>query len=189
MKRKFVIAIILLLALTACGPGDGPLDQPVAPGTDPLASQVATGTDPVTTSTESKVDEGSVPETTETTETAETTEAGDVDVDLTKLSSTMVYAEVYNILVSPEEYIGKQIRMAGVFSVYTDPSTGKNYFACIISDATACCAQGIEFELAGEHTYPDEYPSEGTEVTVVGEFETYDEGGLTYARLKDAVFE
>ena len=32
------------------------------------------------------------------------------------------------------------------------------YHACVIPDATACCAQGIEFTLAGDHRWPDDYP-------------------------------
>lgn len=45
------------------------------------------------------------------------------------------------------------MKMRGMFSSYHDEETGKSYYACIIQDATACCAQGIEFELEGEYTY------------------------------------
>nr|MCR5716177.1 hypothetical protein [Lachnospiraceae bacterium] len=71
---------------------------------------------------------------------------GSVDVDLTTLSSTMVYSEVYNMMVSPDAYVGKTIRMSGLMSIFLDEATEKYYYACIIQDATACCAQGIEFE-------------------------------------------
>lgn len=66
--------------------------------------------------------------------------ATDVDVDLTVLSATMVYSEVFNMMTKPEEYIGKSIRMRGEFSYFLDESSGNEYFACIIRDATACCA-------------------------------------------------
>ena len=36
-----------------------------------------------------------------------------VDVDLTRLSSTMVYSEVYNMMNAPGDYIGKTIKMTG----------------------------------------------------------------------------
>lgn len=107
-------------------------------------------------------------------------------VDLTILSSTMVYSEVFNIVSNPNEYIGKMIKMKGAFSVYQDESTGAIYYACIISDATACCAQGIEFVLSGDYKYPDDYPELGEEITVIGEFETYREGEYLYCRLKNA---
>ena len=69
------------------------------------------------------------------------------------------------------------------------PISDQIYFACIIADATACCSQGLEFFLAGEYTYPDDYPELGTEITVSGTFETYDEDGYMYCHLVDAVFE
>ncbi len=113
---------------------------------------------------------------------------GDIDVDLTVLSSTLVYAEVYNMMVSPDDYEGKTVKMSGQFSYLCDESTGKEYFACIIQDATACCAQGIEFELAGDYVYPDDYPEIGEEVCVTGVFETYMEGNYIYCTLKNATF-
>ena len=119
----------------------------------------------------------------------ETASDGEVDVDLTQLSSTLVYSEVYNMLSGPDDYIGKTIKMNGSFSVYEDEETGKVYFACYIADATACCSQGIEFTLSGEHVYPDDYPEEGSEIVVQGIFETYEENGYTYCQLKDAVME
>ena len=64
-----------------------------------------------------------------------------IDVDLTQLSSTMVYAEVYNMMTSPETYIGKIVKMDGTFAYYHDKTTDQYYFACLIQDATACCSQ------------------------------------------------
>lgn len=40
-----------------------------------------------------------------------------VDVDLTRLSSTMVYSEVYNMMNAPGDYIGKTIKMKGQFAI------------------------------------------------------------------------
>ena len=114
--------------------------------------------------------------------------ADGIDVDLTKLSSTMVYSEVYNMMCTPDEYIGKTVKMKGQFAYYEDPETSAQYFACIIADATACCSQGLEFTLTGEHKYPDDYPELGSEITVTGTFETYEEKGLQYFRLDNAEF-
>ncbi|MBP9000765.1 MAG: hypothetical protein KBG05_01745 [Lachnospiraceae bacterium] len=109
-----------------------------------------------------------------------------IDVDLTALSSTMVYSEVYNMMVTPENYVGKTVKMDGIFASYHDESSDKYYFACIISDATACCSQGIEFVLTDGYSYPDDYPEEGGDVCVVGVFDTYQEGGYTYCTLRNA---
>lgn len=106
-------------------------------------------------------------------------------VDLTVLNSTMVYSEVYDMVEKPENYIGKTIRMKGNFSVYEE--NDRRYFACIIQDATACCAQGLEFELKGTHQYPEDYPAMNAEITVTGIFDTYEEDGDRYCVIKNAV--
>lgn len=103
------------------------------------------------------------------------------DVDLTVMNSTMVYAEVNNMLTNPDKYRGKIIKMKGSFSVYE--TAARNYYACIIADATACCSQGIEFVVANKRKYPNEYPALGTQITVVGKFETYKEGSKMYCQL------
>ena len=112
-----------------------------------------------------------------------------IDVDLTILSSTMVYSEVYNMMYLPEDYVGKTVRMRGVFLVYTNMDQSVFYPAVIIADATACCSQGLEFVLEGNPPYPEGYPEQETEITVVGTFETYYEDGYMYCRLKDARIE
>ena len=118
---------------------------------------------------------------------AELTQGSDlVDVDLTKLSSTMVYSEVYHLIYNPDDYIGKTVKMEGQFAYYENPDTKDQYFACMIADAMACCSQGLEFVLAGEHTYPDDYPEPDTEITVTGTLEMYEEDGFQYCRLVDA---
>lgn len=112
--------------------------------------------------------------------------AEDIDVDLTVLSSTMVYSEVYNMMVSPENYIGKTVKMKGTFDFYYDEETDNRYFACVVQDATACCAQGIEFVLTDDYAYPDDYPEVEEEICVVGVFNTYQENGYIYCTLLNA---
>ncbi len=110
----------------------------------------------------------------------------DADVDLTTLSSTMVYSQVADMMYTPEKYQDKIIKASGLFSVYHDDSQDKNYYAILIQDATACCAQGLEFVWEGDHTYPDDYPEIGKEITVMGSFSTYEEDGATYCQLLNA---
>lgn len=98
----------------------------------------------------------------------------------------MVYSEVYNMKNAPGDYIGKTIKMTGQFVYYENPDTKDQYFACIIGDAMACCSQGLEFVVTGKHTYPDDYPELGSEITVSGTFELYGEGDNRYCRLVDA---
>ncbi len=109
-----------------------------------------------------------------------------VELDLSKLSGTVVYSQVYNMMVEPETYIGKVIKMSGYYSAYEDTERNVVYHACVIPDATACCAQGIEFVRAGEHNWPDGYPEEGTGIIVTGRLDTYEEDGYMYLHLVDA---
>ena len=167
MKKLFCILIVVLtlLSLAACGSDKG------------------------TATTDNQTPNASASQNQSTEKASEfvpAQSADSIDVDLTKLSSTMVYSEVYYMMVSPDNYTGKTVKMNGAFAYYEDPETKAQYFACIIADATACCSQGIEFILTGEHTYPNDYPELNSEITVTGIFETYEENGFKYCRLTDA---
>ncbi len=110
-----------------------------------------------------------------------------IDVDLSVLSGGLVYSEVYNMMSRPDDYIGKVIKMTGSYSYYHDDGSGMDYHACIIQDATACCAQGIEFVTTKDFVYPDDYPSSGEDITVTGIFDIYYEGDFAFMTLKDAI--
>ena len=179
--KSTAFCLALLLFLTGCGsaaPGGKSVSQTVTVK-DVLdagiaAAEVTPSPPPVRTPEPSVLDKPK-----------ESTEA--VDIDLTVLSGTMVYSEVYNMITSPEEYIGKTVKMDGAFAYYHDDTTGSDYFACIIQDATACCVQGIEFVLEGEHVYPEDYPELGAEICVTGVFDTYSEDDYVYCTLRSAL--
>ncbi len=109
-----------------------------------------------------------------------------VDLDLSVMSGTIVYAQIYNLMNDPSPWLGKIIRMAGYYSVFEDTETGMVYHACVVPDATACCAAGIEFVWGGEHAWPEEYPEEFMDITVTGRLEIYQENGYSYLHLVDA---
>ncbi len=110
-----------------------------------------------------------------------------VDVDLSVMSGTVVYSAVYDMLNNPDQYRGQMIKMKGQFMVYDYEDTGNYYFTCLIQDATACCQQGLEFTYKEEYKYPADFPEPGEDITVCGIFDTYEEKGYTYCRLKDSV--
>ena len=110
----------------------------------------------------------------------------EIDLDLSVVSGTVAYAQVCQLLSDYQAYEGKIVRMKGWFDVFQDPATGMVYFACIVQDATACCAEGIEFVWAGEHIFPGDFPEPGTGVTVTGRLESYMEGADLYVHLNDA---
>ena len=109
-----------------------------------------------------------------------------VDLDLSQLSATIVYAQLYNIQYDPGQYLGKIIRISGQYSVYRDPITQVVYYACVVPDATACCMQGMEFVPAGEAPDPDAPYDPEMIITVTGRLELYVEEGCSYLHLVDA---
>lgn len=182
MKQLFclLLAVCMMLSLCACGKDSGKdAGNDVSSSNEKSSAQ----TDSIPTPNEQEVPGKSEPSH---------PSAGKVDVDLTALSSTMVYSEVYNMLYNdPAHYFGKTVKAKGTFSIYQLVTDGVLQpdpvsYACIISDAAACCAEGMEFVLKDDLAYPDDYPELGAEITVIGEFQSYEENGMTWYHLVNA---
>ena len=182
MKRIFclLLAVCMMASLCACGKG-----REKDAGNDTLSSneEASAPTESIPTPKEQ--------ETPGESEQPQASSNG-VDVDLTVLSSTMVYSEVYNMLYNdPAHYLGKTVKARGTFSIYQLVTDGVLQpdpvaYACIIADAAACCAEGMEFVLKDNLAYPDDYPEPGAEITVIGEFQSYEENGMTRYHLVNA---
>lgn len=160
MSRPLAAAAALALALTGCA-------------AQPAQSAAAVSTPAPT------------PAATATPQPTATPSPDGVDLDLTRLSATMVFAEVAAMVRTPEDYLGKTVRMAGPLAVYeANPALGIDYFyTVVIQDATACCQQGMEF-IWPEGTLPEA----GTGLVVTGTFAEYDCGGLpSYHIVADTV--
>ena len=104
-----------------------------------------------------------------------------IDVDLTKLSETMVYSAVFDIVENPSEYRGKIIKIRGKYFAFHDPAKNEYHHSCVIWDATACCMQGMEFELAS-----GKYPPNESEITLIGKFDVYTIQKIDNPILRDA---
>ncbi len=210
MRKKTVvlmpIMMMLMMMVSGCGEavGEGEPDKAVSVSSptvsdilkERISEEASLGDDSGTVADNSEVQQGAeatgsaaaVPKPEKISEDAVLSTIEGVDIDLTSLSSTFVYSQVYNMMFYPENFIGKTIRMEGMYSDYFDQDTGKHYFGCIIQDATACCAQGVEFEPGDNYSYPDDYPEEGDDVVVEGVFDIYEEDGQNYCTLRNAEF-
>ena len=177
MKKIICLFMIaaLFFSLAACSGNSGNTSDAAA------SSSKSDSADSVI---DSALDQAQAPSPTAAAADTAAKSADGIDVDLTGMSSTMVYSEVLNMQKKPDDYLGKVVRMKGPFNV--TEIDGNRYFACIIKDATACCSSGIEFEWAGDHSYPEDYPEKNQEITVTGTFTTYMEGNSRYLQLKDA---
>ena len=111
------------------------------------------------------------------------------DLDLTQMSATMIYSTMFDMLVMPEDYIEKNIKVSGWFETYTDPQTGELYYAVVVPDATACCQQGLEFVWKGEHKYPEDFPEIKQDITVTGIYKLIENDGITYNYLEASTVE
>ena len=109
-----------------------------------------------------------------------------IDIDLARMSGTMVYAYVFKMVTEPTNFIGKRIRMNGTLSSYYDQETKKRFYGCVIADALDCCSQGLAFELAKERKFPDEFPDESEKISIIGDFEMAEDGDDAYPIIRNA---
>ena len=208
MKR--IICIIcagVILALTGCGSDNSGANKDAKNVNDLFSSSAKdTSTSEATNSSDEKLtsdtqtsaavsEEKTTSKSegeTQTDVSSESTSAGSdtqaydkIDTDLSAMSDTMAYAELVNMVNEPDKYNGKVVKIKGVFAVASE--NGNNYFACMLTDATACCSQPLEFVLSDKSLkYPADYPSVDSLITVVGKFGTYNEGANVYYRLSEA---
>ena len=181
MKRIICLLwiAVFILTLTACSDSKG---ETSSAASSEATSQASSASDPTTVVTDNNTSDG-----TKANSKSDPPKTDGVDVDLSKMSATMVYSEVLNMQQHPDDYMGKIIRMKGPFSV--TEIDGNRYYACVVKDAAACCSTGIEFVRAGDYTYPDDYPEKDEEITVTGAFNIYSEGESKYLQLTDAELE
>lgn len=104
-----------------------------------------------------------------------------VTVDLTSLSSTVADGILIRWQNEKEFYRGAVMKIKGEYYYSISKETGKKYNFCVFS--SSCCPNGLEFVLADSSKYPKE---KETLITVVGEFNYYEEDGEIYYTLTNA---
>ena len=103
-----------------------------------------------------------------------------VDLDLTEYTSVVADAYLKQLQDNMDKYRGVVVKAKGEYSHFKDPNSGNDYYNCVFS--SACCPNGLEFVLK-DGKYPTE---EGKNITVVGEFNYYEEDGVVYFNLINA---
>ncbi len=102
-----------------------------------------------------------------------------VDYDLTAMSATMIYAQVYNVMTAPSDYVGKSFKISGTYEEYADGELK----AIVIYDALACCAQGLEIRFPENITPPE--PGENILIKGVADVFEYDGVEYCYIQLEE----
>lgn len=198
MKRAIcLISCVSILLCTGCGssaPGSRVGSQPTG-AKDVIESQIAAAESTASETTASLPAEETTEVTESVTESVPETSADtssdtdeECDIDLTIDNADLIYATVFAMVYTPEDYVGKTVKMKGQFVFYYDEVGEQYLYACLIKDAMACCAQGLEFIPAGDCVYPDDFPPAMTEINVTGTFNTLEDNGETYVALTDAVY-
>lgn len=182
-KWVLILCACVMLALTGCGSDNSEANKKAKNVNDVFSSSAK---DSSGESSSSEAESSSAADTqAESSSKASEKKYDKIDTDLSAMSSTMAYAEAVNMDEKPDKYKGKIVKVKGIFAVSND--NGNTYFACMLTDATACCSQPIEFVLSDtSRKYPADYPALDSEITVVGVFGTYTEGSNQYCRLSDA---
>lgn len=191
MKKSFVLLIVLILFSAGCKKQRA---NPVISAQNSVKDILEQQTDGSLTilpnsviSTKEQTLEGiKVPSIKSLTEKAKKTmsEASRGLIDLTKMNSTMIYSQVFEMMIMPEDYENTDIKVKGFFQVYNYEGNPDKYLSVIIPDATQCCQQGIEFIWPGKQ-YPQDYPAPGTPIEVTGRFcITYTEEELLYTFMQ-----
>ena len=182
-KQALLTTIPLILLITGCN-NLGHLNK----RNNPIASLFEAQESESKEITESREDEPSLSK-----EDLSYPEYPNIDIDLTMMNATMVYSQVYNMTYEePASYVNKIVKMSGPFIPYESTDPNYCYPAIVIRDATACCANGLEFLLYGvprcSMSGGNGYPLYNEEATIVGRFETYLEGNYVYTHLVDAIW-
>lgn len=103
----------------------------------------------------------------------------DILFDLTKMSSIVADSYLTKIVNESSKYLGSKIRIKGTYSYYKNLQTNSEYHNCIFQ--SSCCPKGLEFILKEGN-----YPKEGEEIIIEGNFNTYLEDGTSYYNLLNA---
>ena len=185
MKKLFSIALALLLALTLCACGGNAGGDPTTSALDTVNDTSNAGT------TLSSPSDAAPSDTTLSSLAVRQDEAAqqaaadklasyDVDIDLMGLNNNMTTAQMQAIMQDPSSYMGKTIRVTGIYETSYYEQTGLTYNYIIGYDDTGCCAAwNMEFSREGIPADLERY----SVISLVGKIDTYDELGVTYTYI------
>ena len=95
-------------------------------------------------------------------------------IDISQFSKTMAFAEMSNIYFSPEEYIGRSIKVKGEFGFFqasdntSKPIPDQYRFLVILADEMGCCGVAMEFIPKEEYKFPEDFPPKEDFITITG---------------------
>ena len=108
-----------------------------------------------------------------------------VDFDLSNMNFTMISSFFFQMLLEPEKYENKVFKIKGKFQSFENEEnpSALPYFSVIMNDVTMCCQEGIDFVWEGNHNWPNDYPAQDQEITIVGKYIVTETDGITYSYI------
>ncbi|MDR0652894.1 MAG: hypothetical protein LBG12_06260 [Synergistaceae bacterium] len=101
--------------------------------------------------------------------------------DIVEIKEKMFVAQTNDVYINPDEYLGRTIKLEGMFGLDTEMSPPLYY---VFRYGPGCC--GYDANAGFEVVWKDEktaYPNENDWVEAAGVLENYDEDGEPYLRL------
>ena len=102
-----------------------------------------------------------------------------VDYDLSNMNYNMLSTITFEMLIEPEKYNNKTVKICGQF--YTEVEENVRYYSAITWDATLCCPAGMDFIPPAGMKFPEDFPTEESQITVTGTLhENPEDGNLLF---------
>ncbi|MBQ3686437.1 MAG: hypothetical protein II932_01250 [Treponema sp.] len=95
-----------------------------------------------------------------------TTAAAKFDYDFTKINYYVASGVIFDMMVSPEKYAGKTVKINGQF--LSDVIDGRRVHAVVLWDMTGCCPSGLNLVPREGMRYPADLPASGNYATFFG---------------------
>lgn len=107
--------------------------------------------------------------------------AQEPQVDLSRLSDTMAYAEFFYVASQPENYRGKTMRIRGEYQTLYAESIQKTMHWLVLTDQAACCSVALTLELPEGSQI--QFPENGANMELVGLVDYYTVGTELYPMM------
>ena len=163
MKKLFILIFIFTLLLTGCNKKN---------------TKIPTEND---NSTIESIVETQKNISNEKLETTDLDYKDDKSKNIIEIKEKMFISQVNDIYINKEDYLGKTIKIEGIFSEYYYDVTDKTYYY-VMRYGPGCCGDdgNVGFEVLWEQTYP----KLNDWVEAVGVLELYQEMDSEYLRLR-----
>ena len=121
--------------------------------------------------------------------TAEERDAVFIDIDLSRLSTTVLSVEVANIYAAGRDNLGKTIRVRGTYDGFYNAQLHIVMHQILTLDVDACCREGFEFRWSRSNEPSGDYPPIGSFIEVDGVLKIHTDFGQPFLYLEvDEVF-